>query len=173
MADYKPYGLKGLFQIEISQSYLQKPTNLTTTFFQNDGPLIVNLSGYDSSSLGIPSLKFNQSIKLVGLLSQSFGAPNLLNKNKFVLPNGFLASNFNNPNIKNVTDQLFPASINVSNYGNPTIYNSRQYLRVFGTNTNLFGSTYLQGGVKYVKPIGFNSSALTNPKVVNTKVSVR
>ena len=171
MADYKPYGLKGLFQIEISQSYLQKPTNLTTTFFQNDGPLIVNLSGYDSSSLGIPSLKFNQSIKLVGLLSQSFGAPNLLNKNKFVLPNGFLTSNFNNPNIKNVTDQLFPASINVSNYGNPTIYNSRQYLRVFGTNTNLFGTTYLQGGVKYVKPIGFNSSALTNPKVVNTKAN--
>lgn len=198
--EYTPYGLKGKYlQSGIQPSSLTKPYQLKIRYdpTAGGGEQYINTAGFDSLVFGSIATAYTQKINVSGLASNQYGNPTLINRNRVLNIIGFNSSLFGNPKLENkqrfinptsITNNLFgthtvwnwnktlyPFGFYSELFGRPTIYNLKQFLSLNepsrGPNTALYGTAYLQGGVKYLTVFGFNSSALTNPKVVNTKAN--
>ncbi len=178
---------------------LAAPYNLRSQYDESETFVrAIDVNGFYSQDFGNLKLVFNQEIKVTTISDSIFGSATVLNKNKWLNPFGFNAQGFGTHSIYNLTKYInlnnrgfltqafgtaniwnFNKEIKVTGFNTQVfgtqskVYNLRQYLNLNsrGINSALYGNAYLQGGVKYVKPIGFNSSALTNPKVVNTKAN--
>lgn len=137
----------------------------------------IQVSGIYDAQIGTANLiNKNKWLNLTGFNSQAFGTQSIYNLTKYINLNnhGFLTQTFGTVNIWNFNKEIKVTGFNTQIFGTQSkVYNLRQYLNLNsrGINSALYGNAYLQGGVKYVLPSGFNSSALTNPKVVNTKAS--
>lgn len=141
-----------------------KPDTLSIVTHSNDHSL-VGLSHFIDYRI--------RHLKPSGFNNVIFGAASLKNNSLGISEKGWLSlSGFNNINIENVTKEIKPIGFNSLVFNNTAkIYNHRQYVKISGFNSAIYGAAFLLGGVKYINPTGFNSSAVTNPKVVNTKAN--
>lgn len=132
----------------------------------------VQVSGFDSFATASPRIyNLQQSVRVSGYVTTLFGQSRIYNLQQSIRVSGNDHARYGQANLKNRNQEVRVSGFIATLYGSPTTYNLLQFLRVSSTNHTLYGRPYLQGGVKYVTPTGFNSSALTNPKVVNTKAN--
>lgn len=149
MADLKPQGLVGLYQVEPAPSPLTKPYSLTAKYdaAAGGGEQYINGSGFDALVVGDAKLLFTQRIQ----------------------PSSFDYLAFGTPQVKNVNQSVEVGGFNAAAFTQPTIYNLLQFIKPTGLSAALYGTAYLQGGVKYITANGFNASVFGTTTVINTR----
>lgn len=166
-----PTNLGASYEDENTPSILSAPYDLSSSFEENTSDItqVVNVSGFETFASGQISLVFGQEVKNTGFIAESFSTPGIYNKNTHVLAGGYVDSSYSNHTIFNVNKEIKNSGFNASAFGSSKIYNLRQYVNSNGYDAQLFGNAFMGGGVKTVTVNGFSTSALPNPKVVNTR----
>lgn len=172
----KPYSLTAKYQELPTPSSLTASYDLHATFLgvpDTELPVTqyINTLSFLSQEFGAGKLVFSQFARPVGLSAPTISTPKIENLTRYISTLGFDGSVFSKPIVINFNKNIALQGFNTSLYGKPIIYNLRQYVLVPGRNLGIYGTAYFQGGVKYVYGSGFNSSAIPQPKVINTRAN--
>ncbi len=176
MSTKKPENLVGRFLSNPIPSQLTASYNLQAKFLgvpDTELPVTqyINTLAFLSEVFGTGELVFSQFTRPVGLSAPTIPTPKIENLTRYIRTLGFDGSVFSKPTVINFNKNIDLQGFNTSLYGKPIIYNLRQYVLVQGRNMGIYGTAYFQGGVKYVYGSGFNSSAIPQPKVINTRAN--
>lgn len=193
----KPFNLQVVYLKNANPSELQAAFDLQLKILgfptEIGASQYVNPFGFHDSAFGISHLVFNQYVRITSFDTLTFASPGIYNLQQSLRVGGFVNTGFGQGGIYNLLQYIGVSGADHSRYGNANlknknqevrvsgfiatqfsrqdIYNLKQFINVLGMDHSLYGTAYFQGGVKYVYGSGFNSSAIPQPKVINTRAN--